>query len=135
MSSVTRAPAPGANNTVGANVSPAENHGSNANENVIFDRTPVNDRAVAHRDGVADEGRAAVVDVDDGRILHARVAPDDDRGQVAAQDGAKPNARARPPTRTSPTGVAVCAIKAVGSIQPARSSGLPRCRTGCWAGG
>lgn len=30
------------------------------------------------------------------------------------------------PTRTSPTRVAVCAIKAVGAIQPARSSGLPR---------
>ncbi len=85
----------GANNAVGANMRATQDHGANPDERAILNCTPVHDSAMADRDVITNDGRAAVVDVDDGAVLNTRVLAYHDGGEVAPQNRAKPDAAVR----------------------------------------
>src|SRR5260370_1395968 len=72
-----------------------ENDRAHANKDFIVDLAGVNDSAVANGDKLAYTGRITGIDMDDGIVLDIGTWSDDDAVNVAAQDGAGPDARFR----------------------------------------
>ena len=70
-----------------------ENDRAHADEHFVVDRAGVDDRAVADRDQFADDRRIIVGEMDDGAVLNIGARADDDAVNVAAQNGAIPDAR------------------------------------------
>src|SRR5712692_12097181 len=76
-----------------ADFSAVENNRAHADEDFIVDLAGVNDGAVANSDKLAYGRRITGVDVNHGVVLNIRTRPDDDAVDVAAQNGAVPDAR------------------------------------------
>ena len=70
-----------------------ENNRAHADEDFIVDLAGVNDGAVANGDKLAYTGRITGIDMDDGIVLDIGTRTDDDAVNVAAQNGAVPDAR------------------------------------------
>ncbi len=69
----------------------AEDHGTDTNKRMVFNRAPMHDGAMTNRDVVAKDRRAAIVHMNNGPILYTGVLADHDWCEVAAQHRTKPN--------------------------------------------
>ena len=84
---------PGTHEALCADLDPVEEHGADADEGVIPDHAPVDDRSVAHRHAGADVRRPGVArDVDRGIVLHVATAADADLLDVSADHRVEPYA-------------------------------------------
>jgi len=82
----------GADDGLFANDGAIEDHRAHAHQHLVTDLASVDHGAVAHGDPVAKETGEIVGEMQDGVVLHVGMVANDDAVDVAAQDGAIPNA-------------------------------------------